>query len=174
MSKDQSYNGQTVYDHYILLSNPAYSHTFENRSSDPPKPPPLPAGFAAAADPVPNPVVAGAGVAAGSALPHPPKSSSAAIVVSAGRVPPLAAGAETGAPHPSSARPLDLVAAAGDLAGSIEGGAAATGSALVHTSGEPHGSEAPSGEKLDVAGFAGLETAEERLNGEAMVGEVVD
>jgi hypothetical protein len=160
----------TVYVHYILLSNPAYSHTFENRSSDPPNP--LPAGFAAA-DPVPNPVVASAGVAAGSALPHPPKSSSAAIVVSAGRVPPLAAGAEIGAPHPSSTRPL-LVAAAGDLAGSIEGGAAATGSALVHTSGEPHGSEAPSGEKLDVAGFAGLEAVEERLNGEAMVGEVVD
>jgi hypothetical protein len=93
------------------------------------------------------------------------------MVVSAGRVLDFA-GADTGAPHPSSMRPLDL-GAAGDFADNVEGAAAAD-SPVVHTSGAPHGSEAPSGEKLEAAGFAGLEAVEERLNGEDMVGDAVD
>jgi hypothetical protein len=135
----------------------------------------------AAAD-VPVAVVAGAGIVAGagagaaatgSALPQPPKSSSAAIVVSAGRVLLFAAAAATGAPQPSSIKPFDLVAAGFAADVNVADGIAAL-SVVVHTSAEPHGSEEPSGEKLEAAGFADCEAVEERLNGEEMVGDVVD
>ena len=69
-------------------------------------------------------------------------------------------------------RPLDLGAAAGDFAGNVEGAAAAE-SPVVHTSGAPHGSEAPSEEKPVAAGLEGLGAVEERLNGEDMVEDVV-
>lgn len=126
---------------------PSHSHTFENKSSDPPKPPPT--GLDGGADR--EAVAVGAGAGADGWLSHPPKSSSA---VTRGAV--VAAGVAPEAQPPKSS---DIAGIAGvDFAGGGAGadtGAGAGAFLDAQTSLEPHGSSSPEGGATGLEGAGG-------------------